>query len=93
MAGEVFIRGDQPLVLHARHHFLCQTRNGILIIAEGANVNHRVERVGVDIHDRGKVGIDMQRAHILGHQLALFNGELFIRAPFNRRRQRHIAGE
>lgn len=93
MAGEVFIRGDQPWCFMPATIFSARRETVFLSSLKARTLITGLNGLVLTSTTGAKLVLICNARISPGHQLALFNGELFIRAPFNRRRQRHIAGE
>ena len=70
VAGKMLCRGQHPLALQPQHILYAQLAHSLAVGAKRASANHRVLRVGVYVHHRGKVDVYAHFAALSANLLA-----------------------
>jgi hypothetical protein len=92
MAREVLKRGEHAAFLQPAHPAGDHLAGLGGILAEGADVDHGIARVVVDVGDRRKVDVHAQGARFGRDDLAGFIGQLRIAGGAKRHRPRELGG-
>src|SRR4030066_867076 len=58
MPGKVFAARDNAIILKACYHSKAEPAYGVWVITECPFINNRIIRIGINIKDRRKIGID-----------------------------------
>ena len=87
VAGKMLQRGHHALRVQPLQKGAPEGRDGLRIVGEGPDADHRIVRIVVHVHHRREIGVDPQQAHLLpedgGHDPGVFG---IARGP-----QRHVA--
>ena len=78
MSWKMLGGGQHPLVLKAVGVGLPQLGHPLHGLAEASAANHRVDRVGVDVHHRGEVDVDARGAKALPHHLPKHSDQFLV---------------
>ena len=89
MTGEMLEAGENTGSTIATYHRHAETSNHLWVFTERAHPNHRIGRIIVHIHHRGKIHVDTE-----GLQFAArCQGNIIRDLCGTDRAQRHVAGE
>src|SRR5881396_870211 len=77
VAGEVFPGGEEPRRSRATDVRARQAAHELWILSEGACVDDRIERIGVNVEHRSEDQVNADRAGFGAEHLAQLVGEIF----------------